>query len=307
MRTDLDHLPPERQRELEKAVEMVFEEFEDALSLAKHEWKTRGAILKIILFGSFARGDWVYEPHTPVGKHSDYDLLIIVNDKRLTDRVAYWSSLVTRFRREYQVRHNLLSPVQFLVHSLDEVNDALEHGRYFFMDIVREGIALYESDDTLLAEPKPKTPAAALAMAREYYQEWFPSAGEFFDDFRLNLERDRLKKSAFELHQCVERLYHTVLLVCTFYTPYVHELSVLREQAELIDPRLRDAWPRETSEEVRTFDKLQESYVKARYIKHFRVTEEQLIWLGDGARRLTAIVDQICQERIAMLERAATA
>ena len=99
-------------------------------------------------------------------------------------------------------------------------------------------------------------------MAREYYQEWFPSAGEFFDDLRLNLERDRLKKSAFELHHCVERLYHTVLLVCTFYTPYVHELSVLREQAELIDPRLRDAWARETAEEVRAFDKLQESYVK---------------------------------------------
>ncbi len=64
MRTGLDHLPSNRQRELERILEMIFEEFGDALSLARHEWKTRGAILKVILYGSFARGDWVYEPHT---------------------------------------------------------------------------------------------------------------------------------------------------------------------------------------------------------------------------------------------------
>ena len=92
------------------------------------------------------------------------------------------------------------------------MNDGLAHGRYFFMDIARDGIALYQSESSALHTPKPKTPEQALAMAREYFEEWLPSAVEFLDDFKSNLERGRLKKAAFELHQGTERLYHCCLL-----------------------------------------------------------------------------------------------
>ena len=63
MKTDLDHLPPQKQREIERVVQLIFEEFEDAFALAKHEWKKAGRILKVILYGSYARGTWVDEPH----------------------------------------------------------------------------------------------------------------------------------------------------------------------------------------------------------------------------------------------------
>ena len=88
MRTDLDHLPPAKQRELERVVQILFEEFEEKIALATHDWKRKGRIQKIVLYGSYARGDWVDEPHTAKGYQSDFDLLIIVNDKRLTDRVG---------------------------------------------------------------------------------------------------------------------------------------------------------------------------------------------------------------------------
>ena len=37
MKTDLDHLPPQKQRELERVVQLIFEEFDDAFALAKHD------------------------------------------------------------------------------------------------------------------------------------------------------------------------------------------------------------------------------------------------------------------------------
>ena len=83
MQSSLEHLPPHKQREIERVVEIIFEEFEDALALATQDWKRKGRISKIILYGSYARGGWVDEPHTAKGYQSDYDLLIIVNDKRL--------------------------------------------------------------------------------------------------------------------------------------------------------------------------------------------------------------------------------
>ena len=302
MRTDLEHLPASKQRELDQVRAIIFEEFEDALVLAKHEWKKKGKIEKIVLYGSYARGGWVDEPHTAKGYRSDFDILIIVNDKRLTDKVDYWLKLDNRLTRELAIDKTLKTPVNFIVHTLGEVNDGLAHGRYFFMDVAKDGIALYEADDRQLHVPKPKTPEQALVMAKEYYEEWFPSAMKRFEIAKFDVKQGFSKDAAFDLHQAAERLYHCVLLVCTFYTPHVHNLGFLRTQAERLDMRLVDCWPRVLRADRARFEKLKEAYVKARYSKHFSITDEELAWLGKCIEDLGGVVHLLCVERIAALE-----
>ncbi len=302
MRTDLDHLPASKQRELDHVRAIIFEEFEDALVLAKHEWKKKGKIEKIVLYGSYARGGWVDEPHTAKGYRSDFDILIIVNDKRLTDKVDYWLKLDNRLTRELAIEKTLKTPVNFIVHTLGEVNDGLAHGRYFFMDVAKDGIALYEADERQLHVPKPKTPEQALAMAKEYFEEWFPAAIKRFEITKFDIEKKYLRDAAFDMHQATERLYHCVLLVCTFYTPHVHNLGFLRTQAERLDMRLVDAWPRELRADRARFEKLKEAYVKARYSKHYRISEEELGWLGNCVEELGRVVHLLCHEHISALE-----
>lgn len=302
MRTDLDHLPAAKQREIERVKAIIFEEFEDALALAQHEWKKKGKIEKIILYGSYARGGWVDEPHTAKGYRSDFDILIIVNDKRLTDKVDYWLKLDNRLMRELAIDKTLRTPVNFIVHTLGEVNDGLAHGRYFFMDVAKDGIALYEADDRQLHVPKPKTPEQALAMAKEYFEEWMPAADDFMESAKHLIHKGRYKRSAFLLHQATESLYHCVLLVCNFYTPHVHNLGFLRTQAERIDMRLVDAWPRELRPDRTRFEKLKEAYVKARYSKHYRINEDELGWLCEQIEELGRVVHTICLERLTALE-----
>ncbi len=307
MRTDFDHLPPAKQRELERVVQILFEEFGDATAIATADWKKQARILKVILYGSYARGGWVDEPHTAKGYQSDFDLLIIVNHEKLTDRVEFWSSAEDRLNRELAITRTLRTPVNFIVHTLAEVNAGLSEGRYFFIDVAHDGIALYQSDPTDLPEPQPKTPAQALEMAREYFEEWFPLATQRFELSTLARERRFLKPAVFDLHQATEYLYHCVLLVCTFYTPHVHNLGFLRTQAERIDPRLIEVWPRETKADRARFEKLKEAYVKARYSKHYRITEDELAWLGVHVEALGKVVEVICTERIDELERTARA
>lgn len=302
MRTDLDHLPAQKQRELERVVQILFEEFGEATAIANSDWKKKGRILKIILYGSYARGGWVDEPHTAKGYQSDYDLLVIVNDDRLTDRVEYWAKAEERLIRELSITRTLRTPVNFIVHSLHEVNDGLAHGRYFFMDVKAEGIALYQSDDSELHTPKPKTPAQALAMAKEYFEEWMPQAASAQKGFLFFMSQNELRDAAFILHQATERLYHCVLLVCTFYTPHVHNLAFLRTQAERIDRRLVHVWPQDTRQERARFAKLKDAYVKARYSKHYRINAEELTWLGEQVEELGRVVHAVCSERIAQLE-----
>ncbi|MBW4332251.1 HEPN domain-containing protein [Stakelama sp. CBK3Z-3] len=307
MRTAFDHLPPAKQRELDHVVRILFEEFGDATAIATSDWKKQARILKVILYGSYARGGWVDEPHTAKGYQSDFDLLVIVNHEKLTDRIEFWASAEDRLNRELAITKTLKTPVNFIVHTLQEVNAGLSEGRYFFIDIARDGIALYQSDESELPEPKPKTPAQALAMAREYFDEWLPAAEGRIKLARYAIEQGLPKHAAFEFHQATESFYHCVLLVCSFYTPHVHNLGFLRTQAERIDPRLIEVWPREVKADRSRFEKLKEAYVKARYSKHYRISEEELAWLGERVEALGRVVQIICEEHIAALERSAAA
>ncbi len=302
MRNDLDHLPAGKQRELERVLQILFEEFNDVQALATGKRKA-GRILKVILYGSYARGGWVDEPHTAKGYQSDFDLLIIVNRQDVADRVKYWAKAEDRLNQELGITKALRTPVNFIVHTLQEVNDGLAHGRYFFMDVAKDGIALYQADDTELHTPKPKTPEQALKMAKEYFEEWFPSAASLKEGAEFYVTRSRPKEAAFSLHQATERLYHCVLLVCTFYTPHVHNLGFLRTQAERIDMRLVDAWPRDSRRDRARFEKLKDAYVKARYSKHYRITDEELGWLGAQIEELGRAVHAVCSERISEFEK----
>ena len=302
MRTGLDHLPSAKQRELERVVRILFEEFAAATAIATAEWKRHARILKVILYGSYARGGWVDEPHTAKGYQSDYDLLVIVNHDKLTDHVAFWSAAEDRLNRELTITGELRTPVSFVVHSLDQVNDGLAQGRYFFMDIARDGIALYQADPSGLAEPRPRDPAQALEMAREYFEDWWPSAQSFQRGYQYAFRDSDLKKAAFDLHQATERFYHCVLLVRTFYTPHVHNLGFLRAQAERLDVRLTDVWPRDAKRDRAMFEKLKEAYVKARYSRHYSIEEAELAWLGERVGELGRVVELVCRERIEALE-----
>ena len=76
MRVDLDHLPDIQQAELTRVRDTLMAEFAQAISTSTQPWKKFGKILKIILFGSYARSDWVDEREN--GYQSDFDLLIVV-------------------------------------------------------------------------------------------------------------------------------------------------------------------------------------------------------------------------------------
>lgn len=193
MKSSLDHLPPQKQRELTRVLEILHEEFEDALKGSSAEWKKRGRILKVILFGSYARGSWVDEPHTTKGYRSDFDLLIIVNNKKLCEFEPYWHKAADRFLHDRAIK----TPVSFIVHSRREVNDAIRKGQYFFTDIRREGIALYELDDESLTEPRPRSPKEAYETASEEFDDRLPFARSMMKSFQLHLDDNELRQAAF--------------------------------------------------------------------------------------------------------------
>ena len=302
MKTVLDHLPVTKQRELEHIKSVLMREFEVAIAGGTQPWRRNGKILKLILFGSFSRTDWVDEPQN--GYQSDWDLLIVVSHEKLTDIADYWFAAEDKLLRDPEVGR----PVNIIVHTLAEVNQALAKGRYFWVDIIRDGVMLYDVPGYPLAAPMPPTPADAYETAKTYFEaraadvdDWIRLAAFAGDEDQGSL-RWR-KKAAFNLHQAAETAYACFLLVRTFHFPRSHNLKFLRSLAEDKDRRLIEAWPREAKLDRRRFELLKRAYVEARYSDAYEISAEDLAALAESVGRLRSIVGEVCSERIEALRR----
>jgi hypothetical protein len=104
------------------------------------------------------------------------------------------------------------------------------------------------------------------------------------------------------LQQAIEHAYSALLLTLTNYSPPSHNIAFLRSLAEERDRRLVDAWPRDLQRYRAWFNRLSEAYVKARYSKHYTITEEALRWLDAQAEQLHVLVELICKEHLAKLK-----
>ena len=279
----------------------IHEEFDEAKKLATTEKKLSGRIEKIVLYGSHARGDWVEDRAN--GFMSDYDLLIIVNQIKLTDSTAPWRERVEdRFLREDLRREadgSMRPPVSIIVHTMHEMNTNLALGRYFFCDVFEEGILLYERKGSKpFAKPGPVDAEAALAEAKEAFELWFGKAESALKGAKFYLEEEEWRDSSFLFHQTVERLYTCVSLVFTLYSPATHNIGKLRSRCEQYDARLIEVWPRSTRKENSYFNKLKEAYVKSRYAKHWEISAEELDWLSARVKHLQAVVKTVCEDKL---------
>jgi predicted nucleotidyltransferase len=135
MKTSLLHLPRDKQEQLAAITKILCD----------------GAPLeKVILFGSYARGDWVEDFETEY--FSDYDILVIVKDKGLAEDASLWTALSIEARA---VSGNV--PVNLIVHDLKSVNRELRKGQYFFTDVLNEGVLLHDARRHELAKSKVPT------------------------------------------------------------------------------------------------------------------------------------------------------
>lgn len=296
MKSDLDHLPEEKRADLKRVVEIIFAEFEDLLTLSTQGWKKQGRIMKVILYGSHARGDWVADPVS--GYFSDYDILVVVNDERLADEAEYWGKVKDHLNRAYDITKVISAPVGLTVHSMADANFQLSRGRPFFLDVVREGVVLYELEAQQFELPKPLDTGLAHLEAEKHFNKWFATASRHLAGAKFYISQGWSNEASFLLHQSTENFYHTVLLVLKLYSPKSHNLKFLRGRAEDISRDLIPIWPRDTKFGNRCWELLYQAYVKGRYSPHYVIRDIELEWLVERIELLEAEVRAVCESHL---------
>ncbi|RFA24334.1 hypothetical protein CAI21_22040 [Alkalilimnicola ehrlichii] len=197
--------------------------------------------------------------------------------------------------------HGFSASVRPIVHRLAYVNESLSEGRYFFLDIKREGRVLYKKSWVELEEPRELSAEGQRRIAQEYFDSWLKAAHGFYEGFEFYKGRDNLPLAAFNLNQSAESAYKCILLVHTFYTPQEHRLVYLALEAAAFGPVYEEIFPCQTQEEQDLFDLLDNAYIAGRYRMGFSVDHEHLDYLAERVQRLLAVTEQICQAEIERL------
>lgn len=288
MKSDITFLPERKQRDLHELVALIREEIRD--------------VVMIILYGSYAKNTYVdLDERHDFGVRtyymSDYDLLVVTK-KRLGVREGTVATRVNaRFMdskdNEFQTRPQLINE------SISKLNDALSEGRYFYVEILAQGVMLYDSGEYRLATPRELDYSEILKIAQEYYDDKFSSATYFYDDCITNLKRGRYHQALFYLHQATENFIKTIPLVYVLYGYKEHDLEFLIEKCKPYTLDLAKVFPRDTDEEERLFKLLQRAYIEARYNKkNFTVTKTDIDALIPKIELLRDVVEKVCKNKI---------
>jgi predicted nucleotidyltransferase/HEPN domain-containing protein len=286
METPLGHLPVEKQEQILQAVEVIKE-----VSPAK-----------IMLFGSFARGTqqqgWSHDGNAVMDFNSDFDILVVLKDGEERKEVNIYDKITNKFR-------SLGTPVSPMVHSIDQINRSLERGLYFFSEIIREGILLYDSGEFEFAQPRELTALEKQEIAQEYFDFWYPLANDFLETaitsfYKVKGSGKRLNYAIYNLFQATEGLYSTVLLVFTGYKPKTHNLEKLRAYSKGLSSEFDAVFPIHPKDryDEDLFELLKRSYIGAKYKMDFQITERELSDLIKRVEQMNKLVEQICKLKI---------
>lgn len=284
MKTSIAHLPESKQAELLAIKDALIPRYPE--------------IEMIILFGSHARGDWQNDEYVENGNtysyNSDYDLLIITNNSDKANADTFLFAILDKLEAL-----NFEIAIHLELESIDFVNQQLQEGNYFFDDVKKEGVVLFDTSRFKLAEKRDLSAKEVQAFAQRDFDHWFHSANEFFIDFKNALGRESYNKAAFELHQATERYYSTIQLVFAGYKPKTHDLEVLGRRAKSLNMEFGKVFPKASIIERQRFMLLRKAYVDARYKINYRITKADLDYLGERVALLRQLTEQLCKEKIA--------
>ncbi len=257
---------------------------------------------KIVLFGSYARGDWVSDSYkegdVTYEYLSDYDILVVVKSEKLQNNSGLWNDLGAKIRKDLSIR----TPVSLVVDNIHFVNQKLHEGNYFYSDIVKEGVVLFDSGNFNFASPQILTISEQRERAEREFEFWYGRAASFKKDFEHNMQDKEYANAAFHMHQVVEALLVTVLLVYTGYKPKTHDIEKIYNMVFDLVPNMKDPFDRETEAGRKRFDLLKRAYVDARYSKDYIIDKESLLALANEVNDLDVQVNKISSDFIATLK-----
>ncbi len=158
MKTNISFLPKTKQEELTKICSLLQSICND--------------IEMIVLYGSYARNEYKekkdLEPNRWSGHVSDYDILVVTGKQK--------TALDRKLKGEMENRcleQEFSAKVRTILFDLQELNIRLAEGHYFYSDVKKEGIVLYNEKEHILANERGLTNTEKARRAQDHFNDWY--------------------------------------------------------------------------------------------------------------------------------------
>lgn len=289
MKRSIKHLPKRTQEELTALLELITHHV---------SWCSM-----VVLYGSYARGGYVlWDEKVEFGVNtsyqSDYDIMVVVskaNIKHVEDRLR--TKVIPKYHNAFAHRRHA-SP-QFIVEYVDTLNRELGRSQYFFTEVIKYGIKIYDNKEFKLAKPRELSFREIKEFAEDEFNTHYPEGVNFVKYGNIGLADEAYKSGSFLVNQACERFYNSISLVYTNYRPKSHKINELGARVKEYSRDLSAVFPLNTDFEKRCYDLLCRAYIEARYNKDFVVTKDELAYMLERTEALRVITLRICTEKIA--------
>ncbi len=292
MNASIAHLPEKNQEDLKIIVATILEEVLN--------------VEMIILFGSYARGNQVafdrqMEYGISTSYRSDYDILVIAS--RIKNEPVFAKKLngvgaIFKEKAKSDIR------LEIVYKTVEKVVDFLEKGDFFYSEIRREGIALYDTGSFILPEPRDPEMIELERQAKDFFQDFFHKGERFLKTAReFDYPDGEYKMASFHLHQACESFFYAISLTFNQYKPKEHDIRMLIDFNKRYSQEIVKIFPRETAKNEHLFELLRASYVQSRYNKEFVVHKEDVEVLIKWIERFRDLTFDICERKLHEFER----
>ena len=286
-------------------------------------------IAGIVLFGAYARGDWIEmcleESPQESPMRSAFDFHILMESKRYADpllqrRLEQKIHKKVRaffiYKQQPQVSVNdfgegrayceslELYPCSLSV-SIDSVSHFVKKYKQhdmFCCHLVSEGVLVYKNDSqwwdtvqlTLRYENNHSCKRDEAVVDEELLPmsvlDWCARGDGFLSGCRLYLAQNLRAHAIFQLHQALECYFNAVLLSRHGPKTKTHDLALLLTYSASVLPDVLYIFPRATAYQIRCFQLLQDAYLGARYQSNYSVNKEDAEYLMGCVTRMKSLV-----------------
>lgn len=296
MNTSLAHLPEEVQDKLSRLVGYIRSEVPE--------------IQYIILYGSYARGDYVdYDQRIEYGLRtcyqSDFDIVALTPKRKAAQvsidrRLRNASAKYARGHADFKV-----PPVEFFVEFVEDFNAHIAEGQYLYTDIVKEGIVLYNSGEYELEPVRELNYTQIANLSKKYYTAKFARGKGRLKAAKFYYNEGDYVDGSFDLHQATEKFLQAIILTACHYSKKSHNIIEMLQKTKLFTTVAVEIFHTDTAESNRLLKLLQSAYIESRYNDDFVMPKEDYEKLLEMVERLQVATEKFCLETIAEHEQRA--
>ncbi len=257
-----------------------------------------GQILRIVLFGDAT--------HTDTSQTSGYDILVEINQKKLTHH-RYWKV----------IREQLASlpfPVYLHVEYARKVNRLVRDNDPFYTHVFTHGILLYHHTSTIWSYAAEETDENTAQLAESNMKL-------FLNRIKRRSKRQRYfwKKKEYRLAGCAMRhtvvqAYHMLLTIYQGYSYPEHDIAFLRKRTEALVPDLAQAWQYQQETFEDEFELLRHAYTDrdnginpgSGDIDDHDMSRDDIATLTYRQKSLLKMVQKLCKKKIDTMEESTT-